>query len=220
MTGDHQDRPSPSPNLWATPFPRRGGRIPVHVEDAVIKLVLQTINLIYRGFHNFLSAAVETFVLRIMQKVLNSPEFISRFFDAIIDNPGFIAPVVTLVKSEQQKLVIKLAKNEDRCPKFVEAGTKMDPHPVPVLSKESYRPPTDISTTRRTDELTFSTLAMGLREWMARCKTIPCRKFEYSLEVPGVTVIKPMNEVFTDAVDYQNYRLIKKSTRYNDNVAT
>lgn len=32
-------------------------------------------------------------------------------------------------------------------------------------------------------------------------------------------VIKHVNKLFADAVDYRNYRLIKKSTRYEDDVA-
>lgn len=45
---------------------------------------------------------------------------------------------------------------------------------------------------------------------------------EYKLENPadalGVKVIKLVYELFTNAVHYQNYRLIKNSKRYDDDV--
>lgn len=50
-------------------------------------------------------------------------------------------------------------------------------------------------------------------------KSALVNELEHPLIAPGVTVLKPMSELFADAVDYQHYRLIKRSARYNDNVA-
>lgn len=73
--------------------------ISVQVEEVMNKLVLKTLNASKNGVHNCLSEALENLVLRTVQKVMDSPELISRFSDAVIDNPGFITPVTALVKS-------------------------------------------------------------------------------------------------------------------------
>lgn len=44
-------------------------------------------------------------------------------------------------------------------------------------------------------------------------------KPEHPPDVPGVTVIRPVNKRFTDAVGYQDYRLIKQSKRYKEDGA-
>lgn len=38
--------------------------------------------------------------------------------------------------------------------------------------------------------------------------------FDQPSDVPGVTVIRPMNEMFLNAVYYQNYITIKKFSQY------
>lgn len=48
---------------------------------------------------NKLSEALETLVVRIVHKVMSSPEFISRFSDAITGNPEIITQVAALVES-------------------------------------------------------------------------------------------------------------------------
>lgn len=42
---------------------------------------------------------------------------------------------------------------------------------------------------------------------------------EKELDVPGIKVIEPVNDHFEAEIDYQNYRLLKKTFRYDDNVA-
>lgn len=39
-----------------------------------------------------------------------------------------------------------------------------------------------------------------------RNMSVPPYKLEYPLDVPGVTELNPVSELFADAVDYQNYR--------------
>lgn len=63
-------------------------------------LVLETVNSSQKGVRNRLSTASENLVLQTVQKVVDSPEFISRFSEAIVSKPGFMAPVAVLVKSE------------------------------------------------------------------------------------------------------------------------
>lgn len=87
---------------------------------------------------------------------------------------------------------------------------------------------------RRQDELSslfHLTVPVGLQE-LARYETSLCRtcwhngqtvqkqadapyKPDYPTDGQGVNVLKPVNELLTDAVDYQNYRIMKKSPWYN-----
>lgn len=53
--------------------------IPVHVEKAVIKLVLETLNASRRDIKNLLSEALKTWIFHNVKKVLSSTEFVSRF---------------------------------------------------------------------------------------------------------------------------------------------
>lgn len=39
------------------------------------------------------------------------------------------------------------------------------------------------------------------------------------MEVDGLKVIEPVNDLFSNALDYHTYRMIKKSAKYNDDVA-
>lgn len=118
--------------------------LPVHVKEAVNKFVLERLTAKPEGVDDLLSVVLETSVIRTIYMVVNSPEFIRRFLGGIIDNLGFIAPVAALVKLEQQKLVTKQAKIEDTCRQIVEAGAKIEPHPVPVTSEGSDWPPANI----------------------------------------------------------------------------
>lgn len=43
-------------------------------------------------------------------------------------------------------------------------------------------------------------------------------KPERELDIPGPKVIEPFSDRFTVAVDYRNYRLLKTSSRYDNNV--
>lgn len=43
-------------------------------------------------------------------------------------------------------------------------------------------------------------------------------KNEYSPDAPGIIFIKPVSELLAGAVDFRNYRLIKKSARYIEDV--
>lgn len=88
--------------------------IVVHIEEAFNKLVLETLIASQKGVDNSVSAALETSILHTVQKVVKSPDFMSRFSDAVIDSRGFITPVMELVKSEQWKAVTEEARFEDQ----------------------------------------------------------------------------------------------------------
>lgn len=53
--------------------------IPVYLEGRTNKLVLETPKTTQKGVHKRLSAALMHLVLRIVQKVVNAPEFIKQF---------------------------------------------------------------------------------------------------------------------------------------------
>lgn len=180
---------------------------------------------------------METFVLHIVQKVVNSPEFISRISDAVIHNPVFITPVAALGKCENQKLSTEQAKREDTFQQFVTTGTKMDPRSVSVASEGSYRPPTDISnekTNLRANSIQQISLGHG-NEWKVarpfqavpvhtgnkpyRTKSASPYKPDDPPDVHEAVAIKPVSGLLADTVGYRKYRIIKNSTRCEEDVA-
>lgn len=123
--------------------------IPVHVEEAVYKLVLETQTANQKGVDNRLFGSLGDVSRphRIKGRVLTGVHRLIS--DAAIDNPGFIAPKTVLVKSEQQRLVAEQANIENRYRQFVEVKIEMNLHPVLPPSEGSDRSPTDISDDKR-----------------------------------------------------------------------
>lgn len=74
---------------------------PIHVKVALKTLVLGTATASRKGLYNHVSRALENSVPQSVQKAVNSPEFMGRFLDAIVDNPALIIPGTALIKSEQ-----------------------------------------------------------------------------------------------------------------------
>lgn len=60
--------------------------IPVQIEEAVNIFVLETLTVNQKDFDNRFSAAWGMLVVRTVNKVVNSPEFISRLPDAAISS--------------------------------------------------------------------------------------------------------------------------------------
>lgn len=87
---------------------------------------------------------LEALITRTVYKVVNSPEYMSRFSNTVIDNTILIALLAVLVESEQLQFATELANIEDACQQFLEVGTKIDPHPVSAPSKGSDLMPTNI----------------------------------------------------------------------------
>lgn len=119
--------------------------IPVHFEKSLNNFVLEMTIANPKGAKHFVSAAVETLALHAAQKVVKSPEFISRFYNVVVDNPGFSTTVASFVQFKQQKLVSKQAKIDDRRQQFVVAWTKLDLPLIFIASEGNDRQTTDIS---------------------------------------------------------------------------
>lgn len=75
--------------------------IAVHIEEAVSNVVGGTLAVKRIGVNNRLLVALETLVVCTAYNVVNSQKFISRFLDAVIYSPAFVAPVAALVGTEQ-----------------------------------------------------------------------------------------------------------------------
>lgn len=95
------------------------GSVYLHVEEAVNRLVLETLTADQEGVDNCLSTDLEILVVRPVNVLLNGPVFKSQCFDDVIDKPGFVTRLGALVKSKNQQLVAKQIEIENRCRKFV-----------------------------------------------------------------------------------------------------
>lgn len=90
----------------------------------------------------------------------------------------------------------------------------------------SKRPQTDISEKRR-NKTAYSDLSEEqvpvLPSWNDVMFSYKPRRYkskpESKLDVAGLMVIEAINYQFATAVDYRSYHLVKKSFRYDDNVA-
>lgn len=71
------------------------------------KLLLETLTASQKCVDNYNLTALETLVFRTVHKVVSSPEFITRLFDSVNDNSGFIVAVAVIVKADQGKTVTK-----------------------------------------------------------------------------------------------------------------
>lgn len=77
--------------------------------------MLETLTTSQKGFANSVSTTLETLVLHTVQKVVMLLEFVIRFSDAVIDNPGFITQVVALVGSKKRRLMAEQANMKEKC---------------------------------------------------------------------------------------------------------
>lgn len=75
----------------------------VHVEEAMTKLVLETLTTQHKGVDNHLSAALESLKERIVRKVVRSTQVIAKIEEAVIDSLQFTAPTAGFVKWKQRK---------------------------------------------------------------------------------------------------------------------
>lgn len=69
------------------------------VEEAGTELVPDNLTTLYKGVENRLSAALKSPIERIVRRAAGSPQTIAKVTEAVIDNPGFIAPTYAHVKS-------------------------------------------------------------------------------------------------------------------------
>lgn len=82
-----------------------------NVEEAMKKWVLKTLTPPDNGFEIRLSAALKSLIKRAGKREVISPQTSIIVTEAVIDNPGSIAPTTTLVKSGKRKSVDKRVKN-------------------------------------------------------------------------------------------------------------
>lgn len=79
--------------------------IPADVKEALNNLMLETITTSQKGGNNRVPAAWESIVLRTVQMVVKSRDFIVRFSDRVIDNLECVTAVAAFIKFEQRELV-------------------------------------------------------------------------------------------------------------------
>lgn len=77
--------------------------ITFHIEEAMTKLVLETLMAQRKRVANLLTAALEPIIDCIVRKVMRSPKTIAELTEAVIDNHGFIARTDALFKPKQRK---------------------------------------------------------------------------------------------------------------------
>lgn len=98
-----------------------------HIEEALNRLVHETLTKSQNGIGNRVMGALETFVVHTVEKVVISPEYMGEVLDAVIDSPGFVIPVVVLSRSEERKLETERTGTKKRCRKSVAVRMKIDP---------------------------------------------------------------------------------------------
>lgn len=114
----------------------------------------------------------------------------------------------------------------------------MDPHPVLVPSEGGDQPPNDIYDDKKSPQAysiqhsqpgyvnewqngrTFHVVPVNTINKPYKYKLVQLCQLDYPPDVPSVTVIKPVNEVFAHAVTYQIYCPCKNSARYDEDVCS
>lgn len=137
------------------------------------------------------------------------------------------------LKAKRRKITKEQTNAKERGRQFIEVGTKVDLLTASIPSVESKRPRTDISGEKRkspqahpisklsSDSDWYNCVPPGTpppaksRHDNKKTTVTIISRNEISSEVPGLVVFQPVNELFADAVDYLNFRLIKKSSRYD-----
>lgn len=141
---------------------------------------------------------------------------------SMLDNLDFIALVKTIVKNETEKSEDIKSKREDRRHKFVETNYSTGAQ----YALSSDRPPTYISDQGANKKSYFDMLEKLVHELlpcnklMASSKSRPYTSIqEKTLDVPGRKIIEPVIDRLTAAINNKKYRLLKKTSLYDDDVA-
>lgn len=145
--------------------------------------------------------------------------------------------MATLFKAESHIISEEQTNAGKRGRQFIAASMKVDQVTASVPSAESEGSPTDISDEKKTSSqaLLMSKLSSGsdcykcepprnqprtksrLDNKNTKTTIVSCN--EVPSEVPGLVAIQPVNKLLADAVKYRNYRLIRRSARYDKNLA-
>lgn len=142
--------------------------------------------------------------------------------EATLDNQDFTAPVAAIAKMEAEKAGDVEWRGKEGHQKFVEAAYSTGKR----CAASNGRLPTDILE-KRTDKKAYSEFSEEpvpeLPPWnvvMAGSKSKRyTTKPERELNVYCLKVIEPVKDRFAAAVHNQNDRLLKRSSRYDDDVA-
>lgn len=200
----------------------------------MINLELKIVAAKYNEVDNRLPAALGSSIERNVKKVINSRKSPAQIAEVVIDNAGVTAPTAALAKLKQRKYTDEVAKIEERCSQYVEARMKLYPVAASHPSEIGKKLPTDISDDVETSPRTYPAAtsrnnkdhcnprhAQSARE--SGYKTYNVNNYDYidqPLDVPSLTVIRPVNEMFANIVDHHSCRLTKKSARYDNNVSS
>lgn len=108
-------------------------------------MVLETIKGQEKGVETRLSTSLESFLERIVWKVVSAPQTIAKTTEAVIGSCGFTGTTATIIRSSQRNCTDE-SMIEKRCRQYVEAGTKLDPVAASNPSEIGGRSHTDILT--------------------------------------------------------------------------
>lgn len=202
--------------LWSPLRPRQGKRT-----DSPLQAMLQGLMNVTLDVRTKIRR-VRRLLLRKMKKATILRLLGRNMTEAVLRNQDFIAPVGELVKKETQKPAdIELGWG-DRRRKFLIVTYSTNSRSASSSNRHS----TEISDKRTKKKVYYEMWEKQVPEsppWnnvtagksLRRCTM----KQEWKLIIPGVRGTEPVNDRFPAAVGYQNYRLLKKWSSYDDDFA-
>lgn len=128
----------------------RRASVPIHVEEAITRVFIDS-NANSSGTDSHLSAPLDPLVLKTFDNLLRTPATLKMITDAMLDIPGFIAPVATLVKSEHSRLTTKHNKIDVQCRQFMALGANSGRAMAAQMSEQVEEPPADVSDDAETN---------------------------------------------------------------------
>lgn len=156
--------------------------------------------------------------------MVSFPQTIAEVSEDVINSPRFIAIAAIFVKSEQQKCTDEIAKMEERCQQYGDTGINLDPVVASSPSEIGRNPPADSSDDVQTNPRAYAMALSHSRSDDCNRRNVQTAHIDevrneiYKIDkksladqpsdVPELTFIGPVSELFADAIDYRNYRLI------------
>lgn len=163
-----------------------------------------------------------------VEEVLSNGPTMIKAAEAIIDSQEFISPMAELVKTEVNKHFETRSRRQERSRRYLEAADRLSSR----LVSSSEGPPTDVSD--NDDHSSWRAYSMigsdmgKVSDHRAKAEQVEFRQpkkeptssrsTDHLSSDSSLKVIQPKNHLFSSAVDYRSYRLIKTSARYDDDV--
>lgn len=122
--------------------------------------MLETVTAKQKESDSRLSDTLESFIERIVKKMMSSPETIAQITEAIIYNPGLFAPKAFLIKFKQRNNMGRRTKSEERCRQYVKTGVRFDHNALSNPSETGDKPPTDIADSVNTSLKVYSIVTL------------------------------------------------------------